>query len=98
MKCLIPFTDAQLQYMFACYAKGASLEAIGLEFGVSKMVVLRRMKDAGIPRRRRGSPLRKKDLSKAEEIRKLLAQGIKKAEICERLSICVRTYYRRLQA
>lgn len=97
MKSEIPFTPDQLKAMFASYASGASLEAVGFEFGISKSAVLRRMQNAGIPRRRKGSPLRKKDLTKAAVIRELLAEGVSRDEICHRLGIHLRTYYRRLK-
>lgn len=92
----IEFTDHQLQAMAASYRAGASLDAVGLEFGISKTAVVRRLSAMGVERRPVGFPPGTRSRAKGDEARRLLASGLSKQEIARKMHVCLRTVYRHL--
>lgn len=94
----IEFTREQLLHMCRSYRAGASLESLGLEFGISKTAVARRLRAHNVKLRPRGSPLGGRSQAAKEIVLRLLAKGKTIQEIADALSVTVRTIYRRLQS
>lgn len=98
MKGKIPFTDEQLAAMKVSYIVGASLEALGFEFGVDKMVVSRRLKWMGVQLRPRGCPIGHRKPSERQRAKDLFAGGMNKHQISKEMHVCLRTVYRYLES
>jgi len=94
----IEFTREQLLQMCRSYRAGASLEALGMEYGISKTAVSRRLKAHGVKLRPRGSPLGGRSSAAKDAILKLLEKGKTLQQIAEYMSVTVRTIYRRLES
>lgn len=94
----IEFTRDQLLKMCRSYRAGASLEALSMEYGISKTAVSRRLKSHGVKIRPRGAPLGGRSNAAKDVILKLLEKGNTLHQIAERLSVTVRTVYRRLES
>lgn len=94
----IPFTREQLLHMCRSYKAGASLDALALEFGISKTAVSRRLRANNVKLRPRGCPAGGRSQAAKEVVLKLFENGKTIHEIAEALSVTVRTIYRRLEA
>lgn len=97
MKNEIPFSDEQLAYMASSYKEGSSLEALAVEFGVSKTVVSRRLEKLGVSRRPVGCPMGSRIAEKFAEAKWLLAQGYGPKKIAAEMNVCLRSVYRYLE-
>ena len=94
----IPFSDDQLRDMCKSYILGASLDAVSLEFGISKSAVSRRLKAAKVKMRPRGAPAGGYRCATKQRVMALLSEGKRPKEIAKILSVHVRTVYRRINA
>lgn len=97
MKNEIPFSESQLADMAASYKAGASLEAVGLEFGVTKTVVARRLEQMGVKRRPVGCPIGSRTTEKSAEAKRLFAEGFGPKQIASKMHVCLRSAYRYLE-
>lgn len=94
----IPFTDEQLKAMCESYKSGSTIYAISAEYGISSTAVRDRLVAAKVKIRPRGSRKGKRDPKAAEAIHALRRAGLTIDEVCHKLGICERTYYRRIKA
>lgn len=94
----IEFTREQLLNMCRSYRAGASLEALSMEYGISKTAVSRRLKAHGVKLRPRGAPLGGGSSSAKEAILKLLEKGKTIQQIADFMSVNVSTVSRRLES
>lgn len=94
----IPFTKEQLKSMCDAYKSGSTIYAISMEYGISSTAVRDRLVAAKVKIRPRGSRKGKRDPKAAEAIRALRKAGLTVDEVCHKLGICERTYYRRIKA
>jgi len=97
MKNEILFSDEQLAAKASSYKDGASLEAVALEFGVSKSVVTRRLEQLGVSRRPVGCPIGSRTTEKSAEAKRLLAEGFGPKKIASKMHVCLRSVYRYLE-
>lgn len=94
----IPFTKEQLNSMCDSYRAGSTIYAISMEYGISSTAVRDRLVAAKVKIRPRGSRKGKRDPKAAEAIHALRQAGLTIDEVCHKLGICERTYYRRIKA
>jgi hypothetical protein len=98
MRGKIEFTDEQLAGMKVSYLVGASLEALSFEYGVSKMVIWRRLKGMGVKLRPVGCPTGNRKPEIRRQAKDMLAAGHRKQDIAKALHVGLRTVYRYLEA
>lgn len=94
----IEFTREQILHMCRSYRAGASLDKLSAEFGISTTAVAKRLRENGVKIRPCGAPAGGRSGKTKDAILKLLVKGETIQQIADRLSITVRTVYRRLEA
>lgn len=94
----IEFTREQLLHMCRSYRAGASLDALSLEFGISKTAVSRRLRANNVKLRPQGCPPGGRSQAAKEIVLQMFAKGKTIHEIAAALNVTIQTIYRRLQA
>lgn len=92
------FSDQQIERLCASYEAGATIDALGIEFGISPTAVRYRLTAAGVRIRRKGPVRQGCNKMLADQIAGLRAKGWTIAQICGKLGMSPTTYYRRVIA
>lgn len=98
MRSVIPFTNEQIANMCSSYEKGASVEALSAEYGISRTAIQFRLRANGVTIRRRGAPIVTRNELLISQIKKMRASGMTIAQVCGFFGMSVTTYYRRIYA
>lgn len=91
------FSDEQVQQLCASYEAGATIDALGAEYGISPSAVKYRLHAAGVRIRGKGPVRRGRNEMLVGQITALRAMGWTIEQTCGKLGISPTTYYRVLK-
>lgn len=91
------FSDEQIRQLCASYEAGATIDALGAEYGISPSAVKYRLHAAGVRIRGKGPVRRGRNEMLAGQISALRAMGWTIGQTCGKLGISPTTYYRVLK-
>lgn len=97
-RALIWFSDEQIQRLCASYKAGATIDALGAEYGISAEAVRYRLRANGVKIRPKGPARLTRNEMLLGQINALKAMGWTIAQICGKLGMSPTTFYRRLSA
>lgn len=92
------FSDQQIEQLCASYEAGATIDALGAEYGISPSAVKYRLNAGGVRIRGKGPVRRGRNAVLVEQIKKLRGEGWSIEQTCGKLGISPTTYYRHLKA